>query len=240
MIRTVLIAAISAAAVAQDHPHLAQAWQANSVGDGQPGVTGLESYIYEGCGAHGQPPTSDSCMHGHVWDYGSSCVKYELDAGFHSQYSGTFYVNCDGTDCCTANEIPDIKMWDIGMAKKSTITHLGANDISDLDGAVKGADTWNELIKLPLVPIKVNYTYYVTTKGSDVITHRIDYSEPGDAKAQNGRILFGNFTVKHTGDELEAFRSVFHAPPACLKNNVLTCPPNKVKSWEKQYYFGRH
>ena len=68
MLRAALIAALVAACAAQDHPHLSQAWQANSVGDGEPGVTGLESYIFEGCGHSPQPPTSETCMHAHKWD----------------------------------------------------------------------------------------------------------------------------------------------------------------------------
>merc|ERR1719331_2816581 len=236
-----LVLALVSSGEAQDHPHLAQAWQANSVGDGEPGVTGLESYIYEGCGHHPEPPTSDTCMHGHVFNYGSQCVKYELDAGFDSKYSGTFYVNCDSVDCCTAGHdlIPDVKMWDIGESKLSKITNLGTHDITDLDGPVSGADTWNEVFKLPLVQIKVNYTYYVTTRGNDIITHRIDFSEPGDPHAQNGQILYGNFTVKHAED-LATFRDVFKAPAACLKPNTLVCQQDKIKAWERKYFRGRH
>eukprot|EP00937_MAST-01D_sp_MAST-1D-sp2_P006032 g6032.t1 len=239
MLRASLIAAVIAAAAAQDHPHLAQAWQANSVGDGQQGMTGLESYIYEGCGHRPNPPTSDTCMHAHKYDYGAACVKYEVDAGFKSAYSGTFYVNCDSVDCCKTGQIPDLKMWDIGQAKKSTITHFGAIDIKDLDGPVPGADTWNEVFKLPFTPISINYTYYITKSGNDTISHRIDFSEPGDSHAQNGQILYGNFTVKHA-DELDAFRSTFHAPAACLKPNTLTCNNAQVKAWDRKFFRGRH
>ena len=38
---------VSAAAQAPVQPHLAQAWQAESTGDGEKGMTGLESYIYD-------------------------------------------------------------------------------------------------------------------------------------------------------------------------------------------------
>lgn len=39
-------------------PHLAQAWVAMSSGDGLPGATGKESYLYEKCGPKGEGPQS--------------------------------------------------------------------------------------------------------------------------------------------------------------------------------------
>ena len=242
MLRAALIAALVAACAAQDHPHLSQAWQANSVGDGEPGATGLESYIFEGCGHSPQPPTSETCMHAHKYDYGAACVKYEVDAGFKSPYTGTYYVNCDGVNCCkdgTTQGAPSLKMWDIGQSKKSVISHLGANDIADLDGPVAGADTWNEVFKIPFTPVSINYTYYITQSGNDTISHRIDYSEPGDTHAQNGQILYGNFTAKHAED-LDAFREEFKAPPACLKPNTLTCNDKSMKKWNAKFFRGRH
>merc|ERR1712224_35199 len=146
-----------------------------------------------------------------------------------SKYTGTYYVKCDAVDCCKDDspdeDYPDVKKWDIGQAKKSAITHMEATDLDDLDGHVAGADTWLEDISAFKAHVK--YTYYITQKGDDVISHAIDYSAPGTAP---GRILYGNFTVKHA-DELDAFREVFHAPEACLKNNVLTCPPDLVAKW---------
>ena len=241
MMRTALVAALGVAAAAQAPPHLSQAWQANSIGDGSPDFgTGLESYIYEACGHPHEPPTSETCMHAHVWDYGANnCVKYEVDAGLDSLYTGTFYVACDAVDCCkggdAGDEQPDIKRWDIGQGSKlpnDQITSLGQMDTKDLDGPVT-TDTWNEIFKLPLTTVHINYTYYITTQGNDAITHRIDYSEPGDAKAQNGHILYGNFTVQH---DLDTFRNVFKAPAACLKPNTLTCASKKVKEWERKYF----
>ena len=42
MMRTALVAALGVAAAAQAPPHLSQAWQANSIGDGSPDFgTGL-------------------------------------------------------------------------------------------------------------------------------------------------------------------------------------------------------
>lgn len=238
MFRALLIAAPTAV-VSQDSPHLAQAWQANSVGDGQQGMTGLESYIYEDCpGKHGGNLFTETCMAGHIYNYGEdTCVKYEVDMGVHSQYTGTYYVQCESVDCCKGDR-PDIKKWDIGQAKTSNITHFGTNDIQDLDGLVSGADTWNEIIKLPFINVRVNYTYYITQSGDDVISHRIDYSEPGDTHAQNGQILYGSFTVKHA-EELDAFREVFKAPAACLKPNTLTCNSADTEKWDRKFFRGR-
>jgi len=169
-------------------------------------------------------------MRGHVFDYGAdNCIKYEVDAGFHSKYSGTFYVKCDSVNCCRDQDYPDVKQWDIGQGDglKSVITHLEATDLDDLDGHVSGADTWLEDIKLFSAHVK--YTYYITQKGDDIISHAIDYSAPGAAP---GRILYGNFTVKHA-DELEEFRKVFHAPDACM-GNVMTCPPDLTEKWGRK------
>jgi len=221
-----------------DHPHLAQAWQALSSGDGLPNEVGLESYIYEDC----NNKYSETCMKGHVFNYGEdTCVKYEVDAG-NSKYTGTFYVKCKAVNCCkkAGHERPNPKKWDIGAnGKTAIVTHFGANDIEDLDGAVPGADTWNEIFALPFpgVDIKVNYTYYISQSGDDIISHRIDYSAPGDTDVQNGQILYGNFVVKHA-DELDAFREVFKAPDECIKPNTLTCRSDDVEEWERKFFRG--
>ena len=126
---TLALGGLPAADAVADAPHLAQAWQAESTGDGLKGATGLESYLYEDC-AGGK---SDTCMQGHVFDYGAaSCVKYEVDRG-NSPFTGTFYVKCKGgLNCCIkdkgAHRRPDVKKWDIGMGKGlsgDTITSLG-------------------------------------------------------------------------------------------------------------------
>jgi hypothetical protein len=219
-----------AEAARDDHPHLAQAWQALSTGDGLPNTVGLESYIFEeDC------KKSETCMKGHVFDYGAdNCIKYEVDMGVHSKYTGTYYVKCQSVDCCKdvspSGKNPDVKKWDIGQSTKSEITHLDATDLDDLDGHVAGADTWNE--NFNLFGLTVNYTYYITQPADDVISHRIDYSAPG---ASPGSILYGNFTVKHA-DELDAFREVFKAPAQCLKNNVLHCNSEQIETWESTYF----
>jgi hypothetical protein len=214
-----------------DHPHLAQAWQALSSGDGLPNTVGLESYIYEDCPKN---HFTEECMSGHVFDYGAdNCIKYEVNMGLKSKYTGTYYVKCDAVDCCKDDspdgDVPNVKKWDIGQSKKSAITHMEATDLDDLDGHVAGADTWLEDIKV--LGAHVKYTYYVTqSENGDVISHAIDYVAPG---ASPGRILYGNFTVKHA-DELDAFREVFKAPEACLRPNTLSCGPDTVKKWGRK------
>jgi hypothetical protein len=232
MFRFAVACTLATAEAQGDHPHLSQAWQALSSGDGLPDTVGFESYIYEDCpGKHGGSLFTEDCMSGHVFDYGAdNCIKFEVNMGLKSKYTGTYYVKCDSVDCCkdTSQAAPSIKQWDIGQNKKSAITHMEATDLDDLDGHVAGADTWNEFINA-FGAFSVNYTYYITqSENGDVISHAIDYSAPG---ASPGRILYGNFTAKHA-DELDAFREVFKAPAACLKNNVLHCNDNHVQKWD--------
>ena len=90
------LAILSVSTNAAAHPHLAQAWTAMSAGDGLKGQTGKESYLYEDC-----KEPSDTCMNGHVWNYGADkCIKYEVDRGVHSPYTGMYYVSCESVDCC--------------------------------------------------------------------------------------------------------------------------------------------
>merc|ERR1712167_310050 len=96
--RAMLIASLAplAAVVSaqQDQPHLAQAWQAMSTGDGLPGQTGLESYLYEDYKTEG-------ALRGHIWDYGESCKKIEVSSNNEKELrSGTYYIKCDTVDCC--------------------------------------------------------------------------------------------------------------------------------------------
>ena len=238
MFRTSIIIALFAVACTANaqppHPHLAQAWVAQSTGDGLPNMIGQESYLYEGC----EKP-SDTCMNGHVWNYGAkTCIKYEVDRGFDSAYSGTYYVSCDAVDCCTSAErVPaDIKKWDLGQGGRildDKITYLGKKDTTELNNKpVKGADAWFENFNLPFTHgIKVNYTYFITGAGEDVITHRIDFAAPG--QGGTGSILYGDFQIQKN---LTEFRKVFEAPAACLKPNVMTCPSEKVKEWNRKYF----
>merc|ERR1712211_113958 len=90
MFRFALAATLASQALTQDdHPHLAQAWQALSSGDGLPNEVGLESYIYEDCpGKHGGSHFTETCMSGHVFDYGAdNCIKHEVNMGVKSPYT---------------------------------------------------------------------------------------------------------------------------------------------------------
>lgn len=227
----IVLPALAASASATVHPHLSQAWQAMSTGDGEQGATGLESYLFENC----NPPTA-SCINGHVFNYGAdTCIKYEVNMGFKSAYTGVYYVNCDAVNCCVGNDESDPKMWDIGQGERvrgDKIVYLGKRDTTELNGnPVKGADAWLEEIPLPFTKLVVNYTYYITTDGNDVITHRIDYG--AGSSASTGSILYGDFKVQRN---LTTFRDVFKAPAECLKPNTLTCPSDKVEEWERKYF----
>merc|ERR1712072_53040 len=247
MQRVLILAALLAAFIATSlaapvadptQPHLAQAWQAQSSGDGEKGQTGLESYIYEDCP---KGKTSETCLHGHVFNYGANnCIKIEVDGGFKYPYgkhgSETYYVKCDAVDCCYSGKgRPDVKKWDINtpnLVRK--VTYEGVHDTTELNNnPVKSAEVWNEVDKLPFTKAVVNYTYFVTRNNTDVITHRINYAVPG-TKVQGGSILFGDFKVQHN---VTAFRDVFKPPAACNPKHVLLrCPPSKMKEWDQKYF----
>ena len=176
-------------------------------------------------------------MNGHVFNYGANtCIKYEVDRGFDSKFSGTYYVKCDAVDCCkSSGGIPDVKKWDIGEGGKmlhDKIQYLGKQDTTGLNNEpVKDADVWFEEFNLPFAKgVKANYTYFVTKNGTDVITHRIEY---GVTQQTAGVILYGDFQVQHN---ITNFRSVFEPPAECLKPNVLTCGETETKKWDEQYF----
>merc|ERR1719453_1673237 len=235
-----LVAAASGLAIkpaAPTAPHLAQAWVAQSSGDGEPGKIGKESYLYEDCKHKGGE--SDDCKQAHIFDYGAdNCIKLEINAGFKSEATGTWYVKCESVDCCYSGDgtdVPDLKQWDIhkpGFERK--VTHVGLRDTTELNGVpVKNADVWNELDHLPFTKIGVNYTYFITTQGNDTITHRIDYSTPGDPKVKAGAILYGNFEVQH---DIAAFRKTFVPPPVCLQGSTMSCDGEMIKRVERKYF----
>ena len=50
-----------------------------------------------------------------------------------------------------------------------------------------------EVEKLPFIKgLGVSYDHFITRSGSDIISHRIDYTAPSTAP---GSILYGNFTI---------------------------------------------
>merc|ERR1712023_285577 len=192
-----LIAAVSAAPTDPVQPHLAQAWTAMSKGDGLPGAVGFEQYLFDD----------------------QNCKKIEVSSNVRGALQGTFYLGCDSVDCCFSTQDgrggsspvrPDVKQWDIatpGLGKK--VAYAGTKDIQDLYNDVPAAETWDEKDKIPFTKVGVNYTYYVTRNGTDIISHKISYSAPGAAP---GDILYGNFTVVH---DIENFRQQFTPPAVC-------------------------
>lgn len=215
------------------NPHLAQAWTAQSSGDGLPGQIGKESYLF--CD---EKHLDEDCIRAHIWDYGASCTKYEINGGFKFPYTGTFYVNCDAVDCCASSDedYPDVKMWDIGQGgswiMSDKVTYEGKSDCTELNNVqVKDADKYVETMKLPFTKVGINYTYFITQSGNDTISHRIDYF--GGSNQSSGAILYGDFQVQH---DLDTFRKVFQPPAACLKPNTLTCDDDKVKEWNMKHF----
>ena len=74
---------------------------------------------------------------------------------------------------------------------------------------LRPAFQWFETFDLPFSNTPINYTYFITENGTDVITHRIDFGAPG--KGATGSILYGNFQNVHN---VTAFRDVFQPPAA--------------------------
>lgn len=249
MLRTVAVAALGVAAVAQPSPppavpHLAQAWVAQSSGDGEPGETGKESYLYEDCpkGPNGGPEPSDNCIQAHIFDYGAdTCVKIEIDAGFHSNATGTYLVKCDSVDCCyegdQPGEPPDVKVWDIFHSNghfdpiHPKVTYLGKRNTTELnDNPVPNADVWDEVDHLPFTKgDAVNYTYYITLSDdrTDTISHRIDIFSAASGPEQ---ILYGDFQVQHN---IDTFRETIkgYVKPECNAANILPCNQAHSKKW---------
>ena len=236
----ILLIALASADPTQ--PHLAQAWQAESTGDGVKGQTGLESYLYE-------EEKTPGGLRAHVWDYGASCKKIELDTtdGINKDYPwGSYYVNCDGVDCCYSSGLgdddvgvedmvglpvrPDVKMWDIhANTMHHRVKFEGMKDTTELNGkAVSQAEVWSEKDKI--FGVTANYTYFITRSGADIITHRIDFVAD---KVEPGSILYGNFQVQKN---ITQFRETFKPPPQCLRPNTLACDGNKIRAWNNRYF----
>jgi len=227
-----LVAAASGLAIkpaAPTAPHLAQAWVAQSSGDGEPGKIGKESYLYEDCKHKGGE--SDNCKQAHIFDYGAdNCIKLEINAGFKSAATGTWYVKCDAVDCCydgSSSEAPNLKFWDIPKSSwTNKVTYQGKVDTTELNNKTVLADKWNSLGV-------VNYTYFVTQQGNDTISHRIDYSVPMDPKLKAGSILYGDFQVQH---DLDTFRQTFVPPPQCLGKGVMSCDGDHIQRVERKHF----
>ena len=90
---------------------------------------------------------------------------------------------------------------------------------------------------IPFTPLSVNYTYYITHKGNDVITRKIHYAPPPGTTAP-GDILYGNFTVQH---DVTTFRKNFVPPQICYpqgshKGHALACGDAKIQEWEHKFF----
>jgi len=180
----------------------------------------------------------------HVWDYGETCKKFELNSHFAKDagtqfLSGTFYYKCDGLDCCfdgagsyPPTEIPDVKKWDLptkGRFSGVKVQFDGFKDVTELyDNVIPGAEQWSEKHKL----MNVNYSYHLHREDNgDVISHRIDYEAPS---VPPGSILYGNFTVQH---DIDAFKKAFFAlPSACQSGQLFSCGDDKVEQIERKYF----
>jgi len=180
-----------------------------------------------------------------MWDYGETCKKLEFWTNEKGALQGTFYLKCDGGVACCFSGVdghaggnparPDVKGWDIsksGWGKK--VEYTGNHHIKDLYNEVD-AETWFEKDHIPFTNVGVNYTYYVTRNGTDVITHKISYAAP---TVSPGDILYGNFTVQH---DIAAFKQKFAIPSQCYpqgshKGHALNCDGEKVKEWERKHF----
>eukprot|EP00912_Choanoflagellata_sp_UC4_P001841 UC4_evm2s1183 len=160
----------------------------------------------------------------------------EIDRGIHSKLTGVYYVKCDAVNCCKGNkpgERVEPKKWDIGQTKLGDkIEYLGKKETKELYNKTVEADTWLEEIPLPFTKLHIKYTYYISTNGSDTITHRIDFN--GNTSNSIGAILYGDFQVQH---DIESFRDVFRPPSECLARNVDPCAEDKMAEWDEKYNF---
>merc|ERR1712070_13012 len=199
-------------------PHLAKAWTALSAGDGYPGATGQESYLYTDDPEY----SKQGGLRAHLYDYGSYCKKLTYNQFKPTLIERSFYMKCKGINCCYKdNDI--MKKWDLHkshLLQPVTIKYMGMANISALDNQGNNitinAERWHERDTLPLGVAHATYDYYITRSGDDVITHRIEYGADG---VNPGIIVYGGFEVQHN---LTAFKSVFDIPVECQQ--AMQCP----------------
>jgi len=209
-------AALVTLAAAQDpqRPHLSQAWSAQSIGDGMPGVAGQEHYLFVGNEAH------------HLWDYGAQGQK--LWTCTNQADCIVYYLKLNGPNCCYCDQVDKPKEWD--LQKDNFFTHtkfVAYEDTTELnDNPVKGAEHWAESSILPKV-LTVTYDYFLHREANgDVISHRINFNT---SVGQEGSILYGDFQVAH---DIDAHRQKFAKPDVC-SGNILDCCDNMDKLDEK-------
>jgi hypothetical protein len=204
-----------------ERPHLAQAWTARSVGDGEPDTVGQESYL------------NMQEKWGHIYDYGTDGGKI-VRCG--KDFTGTpdctaYYLKLYGPNCCYCKGAT-FKEWDIHHKPVDGITSYwkGYNDTTELDDKpVAGAEQWHEDDTLFKKLKLASYDYFIHRENnSDVISHRIDFV----AAAVQGSILYGDFQVQH---DPEAFSSAWDLPPQCV-GNILDCHCDDTDEVHQKYF----
>ena len=93
---TTALASASAASSAPPQPHLAKAWTALSSGDGYPGATGRESYLYTDDPEY----TEKGGIRAHLYDYGEFCRKLTINQWKPQLIERSYYMKCKSVDCC--------------------------------------------------------------------------------------------------------------------------------------------
>lgn len=226
--RALFLAILSAAAACSanpDQPHLAKAWTVLSSGDGYPGATGQESYIYTDDPAY----SKEGGLRAHLYDYGSYCKKLTYNQFKPTLIEKSFYIKCKAVDCCYKDD--DImKKWDLHkshLLQPVTINYMGVVNTTALDSQGNNvtitAERWHEKDTLPLGVVHATYDFYITRQGDDVLTHRIEYGADG---VNPGIIVYGDFQVQHN---LTAFQEVFAIPDECKE--AMQCPDEFFADW---------
>jgi len=205
-----------------DQPHLSQAWQALSSGDGPLNEIGLETYIYD--------EVTDSKAF--KWDYGKKCIKILLQTPGMVKGAETYYLGCDAVDCCKGKMGGSGRIWDIG-AYGGRVQFDGYLDTTELnDVPITGAESWSEEISYH--GSSVIYFYKIHREDSYAVdkavrTHRIDYGKTGTVT-----ILYGNFTQLK---DIEAAKAIFKLPAICLQDDTLYCDDNHASQYFKHATF---
>jgi hypothetical protein len=218
-----LAGVVAASQDAPTRPHLAQAWSAQSIGDGMPGVAGQEYYLY-----------GDEERH-HLWDYGATGQKLWTCPHKNEASCIVYYLKLNGPNCCKCKDVNAPKQWDInqqdGLFTKTNF--VAYEDTTELnDNPVTGAEHWAQSSILPKV-LSISYDFFLhREENGDVISHRIDFNT---SVQQQGSILYGNFQVAH---DIDAHREHFALPDACT-GNILNCCDD-MDALDKKYDFHRY
>lgn len=216
MVYTTLACLVGAVVADPTQPHLAQAWTAQSSGDGLPGAIGDEAYFFTDKESH------------HLWDYGSQGSKLWSCQGSYNCVE--YYLKLNGPNCCYCEDVNEPKMWDIPKSGLFTKVNFKAfEDTTELNGnPVQGAEHWFTSSVLPKV-LTVSYDYFLHREDSgDVISHRINFNT---SVGQAGEILYGGFQVAH---DLDAHREKFAVPEQC-KGNILDCCDSREEVMSKWF-----